>query len=79
MIHSDLAAFNHINEPSRRRYQDVTATSQVLHLSANVSAAVDDASTHVRSVRKLHTHTGPSSTVRSSNNDIHQYSTVWHA
>ena len=55
MIHSNLATFDHINEPSRRSDEHMTSTSQVLHLGADVSATVDNTRSHVRSVRKLHT------------------------
>ena len=58
VIHSDLATLNHINEASRCSNQHMTSARQVLHLGANVGAAVHDTSTYVRSVRKLHhTHT----------------------
>ena len=57
VVHADLAAFNHVDESSRRGNEQMTAARQVLHLSTDVGAAVDDARTHVRPVRELQTHT----------------------
>ena len=77
VVHSDLATLDHVHKSSRCRDQQVTAARQVLHLRADVGAAVHDARAHVRPVRELYTHT-TASTIQHRDDNVQRHCNVPH-